>query len=44
MSKQKNKEIVKLKELLNKKDLDPKVRESVEKRLKTIENDTTILK
>lgn len=37
-------EIVKLKELLNKKDLDPKVRESVEKRLKTIENDTTVFK
>lgn len=42
--KSKDKEIERLKELLNKKDLDPKVRESVEKRLKTIENDTTILK
>lgn len=40
----KTEEIKRLKELLNKKDLDPKVRESVEKRLKTIENDTTVFK
>ena len=32
------------KEVLKKESLDPKVRESVEKRLKHIENDTTIFK
>ena len=39
-----NKEIERSKEVLKKESLDPKVRESVEKRLKHIENDTTIFK
>lgn len=38
------KEIVKLKELLNKKDLDDNVRKSIEKRIKALNNQETTLK
>lgn len=40
----KTEEIKKLNLLLEKKDLDPKVRESIEKRIKTLSNQETILK
>lgn len=44
METKQNKEIERLKEVLKNESLDPKVRESVEKRLKNIENDTTVFK
>ena len=44
METKQNKEIERLEEVLKNESLDPKVRESVEKRLKHIENDTTIFK
>lgn len=44
MKTKQNKEIERLKEVLKNESLDPKVRESVKKRLKNIENDTTVFK
>ena len=40
----KTEEIKRLSSLLEKKDLDPKVRVSIENRIKTLSNDTTIHK